>query len=661
MPRPNAPVTTSIDHQLRRRALVLATGFVCIFSGLSFRLFRLQVVERDRYREEASRLRLHQIAMPARRGAITDRNGEVVACDQLFHSLIIDKYHLHDPNLGRRTLAEEQGIPLGQVPILFSENKIRNANLERALRLLAPALKKSTEELRALIEGPEKMEIELLKDMADADYQPLKELVDRERIAGVNFRETMRRLYPVPNRLGHVLGFVDAENKGVEGVEKSMNSTLAGVDGFREIERDRKGRELKSEENSGQDPKDGSCVQLTIHLALQQIVEEELSRTDIPSEFAPIPSLGVKKASVIIMEPGTGAILALANWPPFDLEKKQTRNHAVADTYEPGSTFKLNAIAGALDAGLVTPRTLVNTHGGELKVGTTLLRDDHPADCLEVMGIAAHSSNIGAYKLAAQLGRDRFNGYVRAFGFGEKTGVELTAESPGYLRQPEKWTIDSMPHLAMGYEVTITPLQLCSAVATIAGDGTRCRPHVVSAITTPDGRMVEKREPEKISQVVSSEAAKMARRCLREVVIKGTGASADLAGYPVAGKTGTAWKFIPGETKKDKGRYDVTKRNVSFAGFAPYENPALVCLVIVDDPETAKAAEFGATIAAPVFRRVMERALPAWGVAPDASYLPVKSSRESPLAGAAKPAATISPVPPQKSRPAPTLRARLNP
>ena len=321
-----------------------------------------------------------------------------------------------------------------------------------------------------------------------------------------------------------------------------------------------------------------------------------------------------KSGSAIALDPHTGEILALANAPTFDpnnpgAAKSETRiNQALEYVYEPGSTFKIVAYSAAIDRGLVKPDDKINCQMGSITVAGRLIHDHHPFGVLTVAEALAKSSNVGAIKLGIKVGDSSMFDFIKRYGFGARTGVELPNETPGLVRQLKHWQPSSIGSIAMGQEIGVTPLQMAAAYATVANGGVRVAPHLVREIRNSEGAVVYRPNPEQ-RRVISAETANQLRGMLEGVTLRGTAKKAQLKGYTAAGKTGTAQKIDP-----KTHTYSKTKYVASFVGFAPVENPAVVIIVVIDEPS---GSYHGGEVAAPVFREIAEQILPDLGIAPD--------------------------------------------
>lgn len=604
------------------RTLFLSLLIVLGFSGLSLRLVQLQLVEQEEDSEAPKRVGRRQV-LPAHRGMIVDRNDEVLARNLPVASLMVDKKHLEDERLVAEALgfdrakrlpewqdAEEdkrRSIIRREKRRILDElepHEIEEKHLAYAIGVLAKPLGMSRDELRQAIKGPtlpngkELMYLTIKKDIPEDLSDRLEELVREHHIHGFTFEKSLRRWYTSPSMATHLVGFTDQNNTGRFGVEASLDKYLTGSDGYREEKRDAYGLLLPAHAGVFNPPKSGLNVQLTLDMGIQAIVEEELD--------AAMKEYQAAKACVVVLDPHTGELLAMANRPHFDLNLRENvdkfgMNFALQAIYEPGSTFKIIAASGALDRKLVTPQTSIFCHNGMYINGAVKVPDHHPYGSLTVEGVLAKSSNVGAYKMALQLGHESFFEYVKKFGFGVKTGIQMSGESRGMVRDTNN--IVDFSRASYGYAVSVTPLQVASAYGVLANGGKLLKPHIVRQVVADDGKVIERYDPEVIGQAIRPETAKQMRAALRKVVDPGgTATSAAVPGYPVAGKTGTAVKHNPNGRGYLNGRY-----TVSFAGFMPADDPAFVCVVVVDDPQTTKVSRYGGTIAAPVFGKIAAR------------------------------------------------------
>jgi cell division protein FtsI (penicillin-binding protein 3) len=422
-------------------------------------------------------------------------------------------------------------------------------------------------------------------------------------LKGVYAVQEPKRRYPNGALAAHVIGFVGMDDRGLAGVEQVYDDALRGEAGKLVLEADARRRAFES---AGEAASDGRTLVLTVEQNVQYLAERTLLEA--------VARARAKSGAAVVLDPRTGEILALANAPAFDPNEaavtppESRRNDALQNIYEPGSTFKIVAYAGALEDGKTTADERIDCLGGGITVAGRFIRDHTPYGTLTATEALAKSSNVAAIKLGMRLGNERMYEYMRRFGFGAKTGVELPGETGGLLRKVKDWHGSSIGSLAIGQEVGVTPVQMAAAFATIANDGVRVTPHLVREVRDAEGRAVERAEPES-HRVVSAETARALRGMLEMVTLKGTAKRAQLEGYTAAGKTGTAQKIDP-KTRA----YSKTKHVASFVGFAPAVNPSVVIAVIVDEPV---GAYHGGDVAAPIFRDIADQILPYLGVAPD--------------------------------------------
>jgi cell division protein FtsI (penicillin-binding protein 3) len=426
-------------------------------------------------------------------------------------------------------------------------------------------------------------------------------------LEGVYTLKEPKRYYPNGALAAHVLGFVGLDEVGLAGIERAYNERIRGEAGKLTIDTDAHGRPYGSLEARA---RRGETVVLTIDKLVQYKTEQAL--------LAAVERTRAKSATAIVLDPHTGEILALANAPTFDPNdprastEEQRVNEALQNIYEPGSTFKIVAYSAAIEKG-AKPDDHIDCQMGSITVAGRLVHDHHAFGNLTLTEALAKSSNVAAIKLGLRVGNDSMFDYMTRFGFGCKTGVELPGETDGILRKVKNWQPSSMGSLAIGQEVGVTPLQMAAAFGTLANDGLRLSPHLVREVRAADGQVVYSATPEE-RRVVSRETAQTMRGMLEEVTVKGTAKLAQLDGYTAAGKTGTAQKIDP-KTKA----YSKTKFIGSFVGFSPVENPAVVIIVVIDEPV---GGYHGGEVAAPVFREIAEQILPALAVAPDTELKP---------------------------------------
>jgi cell division protein FtsI (penicillin-binding protein 3) len=555
----------------RTRCALVCVGFVALFSAFSFRLVYLQLLKHDEYAGLAAEKHVYKQPIYAERGLIADATGEVLARNVPVETVVADTSHLN-----KEKLAE-------------------------AVALLSRELNLEADELAEKL-GSDRRYVVLKRQVPQSAADALRAKLRMQNLRGIYFEHDSTRIYPNGSMLCHVIGFTDFDHKGIQGVEASMDEYLHGQDGYRYIEHNRAGREIVLYRGQERAPRDGYQVHLTVDLNLQNIVENEIDAA--VREFNP------QKATVILMRPQTGEILAMANRPDFDLNQRNTarpeqmKNRAIIDMMEPGSTFKIVTAAAALNEKKVRPDTTIFCENGRWKFGGRPLHDHKAYGELSVQDILVKSSNIGAAKLALSVGDQKFYEYIRRFGFGERTGVELPGEISGIIRPPQSWSKISITRIPMGHEVGVTPLQMTVAMATIANGGKLITPRIVKSVTAADGKTITEFTPQLVRQVISPQTAQQLSSALRGVVSdRGTAAAAAVAGFTIAGKTGTAQKVDP------HGGYEHGKYVVSFTGFLPADHPEFVGLVVLDDAKTSKPEEnYGGLIAGPIFARIAEKA-----------------------------------------------------
>ena len=553
----------------RSRCALVCFTFIALFSAFSFRLIYLQVIKHDEYAGLAAEKHVYKQIIYAERGTILDANNEVLAHNVPVETVVADASHLNNRDALIDLVSHELGVP----------------ELEIAEKLQG-----------------ERRYIVIKRDVPESLAGSLREKLRARNLRGIYFEHDATRIYPNGSMLCHVIGFTDFEHRGIQGVEASMEEYLHGQDGYRYIEHNRAGQEIVPYRGQERTSRDGYQVHLTVDLNLQNIVENEIDAA--MGEYSP------QKATIILMRPQTGEILAMANRPNFDLnlraeaKPEEMKNRAIIDMMEPGSTFKIVAAAAALNEHKLQPNSTIFCENGLWQFGGAVLHDHRAFSYLSVQDILIKSSNIGAAKLALSVGDQKFYEYVRRFGFGERTGIELPGEIGGLIRPPRSWSKISITRIPMGHEIGVTPLQMAVAMATIANGGKLITPRIVKSITSSDGKTVTSLSAVVLRQVISPQTASQIGNALRGVVSdRGTAAAAAVPGFTIAGKTGTAQKVDP------KGGYEHGKYVVSFIGYLPAEHPELVGLVVLDDAQTSKPElNYGGLIAGPIFSRIAEKA-----------------------------------------------------
>jgi cell division protein FtsI (penicillin-binding protein 3) len=421
---------------------------------------------------------------------------------------------------------------------------------------------------------------------------PQAEQIKKLNIRGLGFLKESKRCYPNGYLGSHILGFAGLDNSGLEGIEKAFNTYLQGQTGWTIFLRDARQKKLDLSEHMVP-PVEGYDIRLTIDEVIQYIAERELDKA--------YKIHRAKAASIVVMDPYTGAILAMANRPTYDLNvfskanKEQIRNRSVCDVFEPGSVFKIVTASAALEEKKVTEQDTFFCENGAYKFAGHVLHDHKSHGTLTFKEVIEQSSNIGTVKVAQLLGPTLFHKYIKLFGFGSKLGIDIPGEVSGLLKEPRLWSKTSMLALPMGQEVGVTALQLASAISVIANGGTLMQPYMISEIGDKYGQPIKQFSPKPIRRVISEDTALRVRKILTSVVENGTGKLAKVSGFSAAGKTGTAQKLDP------NGRYSHDKFVASFIGFAPAEEPLVTIVVTVDEPHPYY---FGGVVSAPVFKNV---------------------------------------------------------
>ena len=546
-----------------RIGVIFASLFV-LLALAALRTAYLGVFRAPALRKAASEEQTAEQTVTAQRGAITDRNGADLAVSEPAKDLVADPYLLRDPLAAAAKLAPLLGE---------SQAKVLRKLTERTgfVYLARGVPARQAEQVLAL------------------------------RLPGVTGSPVMHRVYPRGELAAQVLGEVGTEGRGLSGLELSWNTILAGRSGARRVVSDAKGQPVSISEPHQEVP--GQSLQLTLDSNIQQRTEDVLQA--VAQNFTP------KDATAIVMDPRTGSILAMANWPRENANEagaagiEAMRDRAVGFPYEPGSTFKVVAFSGALQQGLITPESGFNVPD-QIQVADRTIHDDteHGEETLSASQILARSSNVGTIEIGKLEGAERFNYWVRRFGFGSATGVELPGEEPGVTLALDHYSGSSMGNLPIGQGELVTPIQMAAAYSTIADGGILHRPHIVASV---GGR--PRRQPAG-RRVISAATAAEVRHMLEGVLgPEGTASEVSIPGYTLAGKTGTASKVDPVTHEYSKTAYVA-----SFIGFAPANDPKLLCAVVVDEPQNGSI--FGGTVAAPAFGQIMSFALPYMGVPP---------------------------------------------
>lgn len=563
-------------------------GVVFAFCSVGGRLIWLQVWNADKYAEIASNARKKFQVIKARRGDVVDSKGNLLATTRSVVDVGLDPH------------------------VLVEEDKLKWDTLCAYLDLTSTELQAAASLKRVFDEDGnfvrDKRWVKLREDVDEGTYRKIQEL----KIKGIYGNYKHSRLYPNKKLASHLLGYVNKEGTPSMGVERFANYYLKGQDGWRESEKDGKRREMPHHRSLEVSPSDGLNVELSIDRRIQDIVEEELE--GIVGEFNPL------SASIIVSDPSSGYILALANAPDFDPNKFNTsdlasqRNRALSDLYEPGSTFKIVPVGGAMDEGLVRGADIIDCGESTFQSGSKRLRlpsDHHPLGKISVSKVVQKSSNRGAARLGIMLGAERLYRYSQAFGFGQKTNFGIGGERKGVLHAPKRWDGLTITRLPIGHAVSVTPMQVHSAMASVANGGILMKPQFISRVFDSSGKTIVPFNPKPVRRVLSANTASELSNMLVSVVSpEGTARRGRIEGFAVAGKTGTTQKIIDG---KYSNRHHVG----SFVGYFPAENPKLVITVVVDEPKMQKGLlGYGGVVAAPAFSRIGSAIASYWGMKP---------------------------------------------
>jgi len=542
------------------RLYLLAAFLLLWCGGICLRLVYLQIFRYGSFEQRAQHQQQRTIEVSARRGIIYDRAGHELAM-----SISVDS-----------VFAVPTEIP----------------DLANTISLISRITKSDPRELLAKCKAA--------KTFCWIARKADSETADRIRalnLRGIYFQKESKRFYPKGELAAQIIGYVGTDDAGLSGIEREYDDQLHGEPGEMLISVDARRKWFGSVEKQ---PVPGENIVLTIDQQIQYIAERELQ--------AAIDQTHAESGTIVVENPRTGEILALANQPTFnpnvtrDITPEKLKNHAVSDAYEPGSTFKLVTISAALEEKLTTPTEMFDCQMGSIVINGMRIHDSRPHGLLSVADVLAESSDVGSIKIGMRLGDDRFYKYIRGFGFGQQTGIELPGETRGMTKPPSRWSKVSFAAISMGQEIGITPLQLVGLISTMANDGVRVAPRIVAATTQPQSTpQTIAFQAQDSQRVVSSLTAAQMRQMMQGVVLHGTGTKAVLEGYSSAGKTGTAQKVDPATHA-----YSHTKYVATFAGFAPINNPAITIAVILD---SAVGLHQGGQVCAPVFHRLAQQVL----------------------------------------------------
>jgi cell division protein FtsI (penicillin-binding protein 3) len=568
-PRSAAPREGATDWRgtLQRRTRVAAILFGLWAVGIEAKLVYLQVFRHADMVARASRQQMHRIVSPAERGDIIDRKGRVLATSVDADSIYAVPSEIENPD---ETVAK----------------------LCQAFRNCTPKERQSlSDRLRQ-----QRFFTYVRRQVSPDETSRVAAL----NLDGILFMKESRRFYPNRELGAHLLGYVGIDGNGLGGIESAYDPQIRGTAGTVLIQTDARRHAFSRTERP---PTVGSTVELSIDEYLQHIAERELHAGVLENRAA--------GGTAIIMNPHTGEILALANEPTFnpnsyrEATEIDRRNRAVQDLYEPGSTFKVVTASAAIEENVMSVDAPIDVSGGQIRLGTRVVRDAHPHSVLSFTDVLVMSSNVGAIKIGFRVGAERLGKYVQRYGFGHPVSSDFPGESPGIVWDPSRWSDSALMSVSMGYQIGVTPLQMATAVSAVANGGELVEPHVIRAMYHDNRRYAV--QPKVVRRTTSADTASALTTIMEGVVDRGTAKAAQIPGYTIAGKTGTAHKLI-------SGHYSRSEYNASFVGFLPSRDPAVTIIVVLDSPHAT--SYYGGIVAAPIFKRIAESTLRHLGIAP---------------------------------------------
>lgn len=547
----------------KRRIFVCVAFFSLFFLVIAYRALDLQFLDTEKAFNHAKKQQIGYLTLKSKRGGIFDSEGALIALSKRSHSAYLIPSDIEDPEQFSREIEKIAGFDYGRV---LSRARKRN---------------------RSFVWIQRKMPEEVFGKLEKADLK------------GLSFISEQQRVYPQGSLLGAVVGFADTDLRGIEGLEYSLNRYLTGKDMRIRVRRDGRGGSMLFHTPNVLERTSGADVYLTVDSSIQYVVEEELRKG--------VERTGAQSGSAVLMEPHTGRILAMASYPFFDpnrfsdYSQIEQRNLPVWQAFEPGSIIKPFLVAGAIEEGLVSERTVFDCENGKRRIGPIEIRDSSPHGKLTVTDTIVFSSNICSSKIAELMGPELYYKYLLAFGLGARSGTVLPGEHRGIIPRPNRWGRVELATIAFGQGLTVNALQMAAAVSAIANGGYLMAPYIVERVVDTGGNLIVGKNPKVRSKVVSYDVARRIAGIMEQVVERGTGGRAEVSGYAVAGKTGTAQVARPGEKGYLEGTYVA-----SFLGFAPVEDPKMALVIIVNRPKRLK---YGSRAAAPIFSAIAERTL----------------------------------------------------
>jgi cell division protein FtsI (penicillin-binding protein 3) len=565
----------------RLRILLVGVTFAVGFAVIGGKALLLQVYQGSWLSQKASDQVEDSLKAVGKRGAILDRRGR------------------------------EMAVSIDATSIAVRPAQVKD--VESAARDLASVFKRPLPEVRKKLTSGKPF-VWVKRQATPKEVEAVRQL----RVPGLEFVAEASRFYPNRTLAAQVIGFTGMDGRGLEGVEFFYDSHLRGTDTSVKVLRDALGNGFQSEPAADTDGS-GQNLILTLDQAVQFITETALNEA--------VESTRARSGMAVVMEPKTGAILALALAPTFnpnaydDFKKPVWRNRAITDPFEPGSTLKIFVAAAALEFTSLSPKTTFNCENGAYRIGKYTVHDVHRYGVLSLQDIIKFSSNIGAAKIGEKVGPEKLHQTLRLFGFGQKTGIDGPSETTGLLMLPKKWANIDTAAISFGHGISVSAVQLITAVSAIANDGVLMKPRIVQAATDKQGQVLQQFPPEEVRRTISRETAQTLKDILQSVMLPGgTGTQASLEGYTAAGKTGTARKV------DDGGQYANDRHVASFIGFAPVENPQIAVLVVIDEP---RGQIYGGAVAAPVFKKIAQSTLNYLNVPPRNVPEKLRVSRDS--------------------------------
>jgi cell division protein FtsI (penicillin-binding protein 3) len=559
-----------------KRRLTMAAGIFLVWScAIEARLIYLQVFQRDALAARAESQQSEEIGLAARRGEILDRNGRILAYSVDAETIYAIPSEIDDPPAVVAALCGALGDCQPKERQTLVDRIKRNRHWASIRRQVSPQQARRVAGLQ---------------------------------LAGVGFLKESKRFYPNKELGAHLLGYVGTDNGGLSGIESTYDKLIKGQPGTVLVQTDARRRAFSRVERP---PTAGASLELTIDEYLQHIAERELTAG---AEWA-----NAVGAAAVVMDPRTGEILALANYPSFnpnayrDFDDGERRNRAIQDLYEPGSTFKIVTAGAALEEQLITPETIIETSPGIIRFGARVIDEDkgHNYGTISFTDVIVKSSNVGSIKVGLKIGAERMYDYVRRFGFGRPSSPDFRGESAGIVHPASRMSDSALASVSMGYEVGVTPLQMATAMSVVANGGELLQPRLVRAVIRDGQRLPVPRKV--LGRAISPAVASQLTSIMEAVVTDGTGKKSQVEGYTIAGKTGTAAKIV-------NRRYSTTDYNVSFVGFLPSRAPRYAIVVVVDTPRGVPP--YGGSVAAPIFQKIAAAALRHEGVAPTVNAPP---------------------------------------